>query len=377
MDERLQRPVALKVFRTGTGREAAERFALEGRTLARLRHPGLVEVYDYGEWDERPFLVLELVEGPTLQEVLAREPLSPVTAARLGARLARTLSFVHGRGVVHRDVKPSNILIGDGGAPRLADFGVARLSGDAAVTRTGFVVGTPAYLAPEQIRGRQAQPAADVYALGLVLVECLTGRREYRGAPLEAAAARLHRSPVIPGRLPASLSRILRQMTLSDPRQRPSAAECAEALAEVTAVAAPTPTRPPSLRALRVPAGRRRGAPLVAAAVLALAALVGSASFLQTPPRPAPAVPAPAGRQSSPGALPVSGPSGPAARPAGGAAATAPVAATTSDTAPAAEQSAPGPASPAGAAPVSRRTPPAPPKDNGGPGGARKAKKHR
>ena len=363
VDERLERPVALKIFRADTGPEAAERFALEGRTLARLRHPGLVEVYDYGEWEERPFLVMELIEGPTLRDVLLREPLSPAAAARLGTRLASTLSFVHGHGIVHRDIKPSNILISESGTPRLADFGVARLTGDAAITRTGYVVGTPAYLAPEQIRGRRAQPAADVYALGLALLECLTGRREYGGAPLEAAAARLHRSPAVPRDLPVLLAQILQRMTLTDPQQRPSASECAEALREVTSVAGAVPTQALNLLApsaptpVPPPAHRRRRASLAAATVLALAALAGSTTIGAAPPAapsapPAPAAPAaPAGRQEPPGTS--SG--GPTAAPTDGAPATAP----TSGTAPAVGQSAPAPASPPTTA-APRPTAPAP-----------------
>ncbi|MCX5215284.1 serine/threonine protein kinase [Kitasatospora sp. NBC_00240] len=362
VDERLERPVALKVFRAGAGAEAAERFALEGRTLARLRHPGLVQVYDYGHWDERPFLVLELIEGPTLRDVLRREPLSPSAAARLGTRLANTLSFVHGHGIVHRDVKPANILIGAGGAPRLADFGVARLTGDAAVTRTGFVVGTPAYLAPEQIRGRQAQPAADVYALGLVLLECLTGRREYGGAPLEAAAARLHRAPAVPGGLPALLRQVLRRMTLTDPRQRPSAIECAEVLGEVMSAAGavrtqalhlpaplvrPEPPHPTSAPAAPpTPARRRRGVSLAAATVLGLAALAGGSTLGAAPPAvtPAPAAPAggpdPAGSTSTPRAdVPAAGV--PAAAPSAG---TAPATDTSGSALPSAPTAGSGPA---------------------------------
>ncbi|WP_371476844.1 serine/threonine-protein kinase [Kitasatospora sp. NBC_00315] len=371
VDERLQRSVALKVFRPEAGGDAAERFAQEGRALARLRHPGLVEVYDYGTWGERPFLVLELIEGPTLREVLAREPLSPVAAARLGSQLARVLSFVHGHGVVHRDVKPSNILIGEGGAPRLADFGVARLPGDAAMTRTGCVVGTPAYLAPEQIRGRSARPAADVYALGLVLVECLTGRREYGGAPLEAAAARLHRSPAVPGHLPRGLSRILRQMTLSDPLQRPSAIECADALGEVTSLAAPALTQPLALRVSRMPVHRRRGASLAAAAVLALAGLAAGTAF-DTDPRPAaPALPGPSGRPTSSETSSASGPRESATASPDGAEATAP----TAGAAPAAAGSAPAPASPPVTAPAPGRASPAPSRGPGNPGRAGKVKK--
>ncbi|WP_051733345.1 serine/threonine-protein kinase [Kitasatospora phosalacinea] len=232
VDLRLGREVALKVLHSGAGEDFARRFVAEARTLARLRHRGLVEVYDYGHADGRPYLVLELVDGPTLADALRASAMSVPATVRLGRELARTLAFVHARGVVHRDVKPSNVLIDASGSPRLADFGIARspLDGDADATRTGLVVGTPAYLAPEQIRGEGARSAADVYALGLVLIECLTGQRVYPGGPLEAAVARLLHSPELPHGIPARLARTLRAMTRTDPGSRPSAGQCADLL---------------------------------------------------------------------------------------------------------------------------------------------------
>ncbi|QKW20256.1 serine/threonine protein kinase [Kitasatospora sp. NA04385] len=235
VDLRLGREVALKVLHQGASEDFTRRFAAEARTLARLRHRGLVEVYDYGRADDRPYLVLELVDGPTLADALRASALSVPATVRLGRELARTLAFVHACGVVHRDVKPSNVLIDASGAPRLADFGIARSpvdadAADADATRTGFVVGTPAYLAPEQIRGEGARPAADVYALGLLLIECLTGQRVYPGGPIEAAVARLLHAPSIPDGIPARLARALRAMTRPDPAARPSAEECVELL---------------------------------------------------------------------------------------------------------------------------------------------------
>ncbi|MFI5531791.1 serine/threonine-protein kinase [Kitasatospora sp. NPDC051853] len=281
LDERLQRPVALKVLRPSAGGEVANRFTREARTLARLRHPGLVAVHDCGTWDGLPYLALELVEGPTLRQVLAREPLSPLAVAQLGAQLARILSFVHEHGVVHRDVKPSNILFDAGGTARLVDFGIARPSGDPTTTRAGLVTGTPAYLAPEQIRGRRALPASDVYALGLVLLECLTGRREYHGTPSEAAAARLSRPPRIPAWLPVPLAGALHRMTLTDPPRRPPAPEVADLLAELTSRTAPTRPRRHRRPALRL--HHRHGAALAAAA--AFLSLTGLTSGSTAPPQ--------------------------------------------------------------------------------------------
>ncbi|MFF1796609.1 serine/threonine-protein kinase, partial [Kitasatospora sp. NPDC058263] len=233
VDERLDRAVALKIPRPDATADTVRRFATEARMLARLSHPGLVEVYDYGAVAEHPYLALELVEGPTLAAVLRSGPLPAADVRHLGRDLAQTLAHVHAHGVVHRDVKPSNVLVDAAGRPRLADFGVARIldrqasSDDEALTCTGLIVGTPAYLAPEQIRGRGALASADIYALGLLLIECLTGHREYTGAPIEAAAARLHRPPAIPPHLPADLVAVLRRMTDMDPDHRPSAATCA------------------------------------------------------------------------------------------------------------------------------------------------------
>ncbi|GLW71036.1 hypothetical protein Kpho02_33350 [Kitasatospora phosalacinea] len=235
VDLHLGREVALKVLHRGAPEDFARRFTAEARTLARLRHHGVVEVYDHGSADDRPYLVLELVDGRTLADALRTAPLSASATLRLGQELARTLAFVHAHGVVHRDVKPSNVLIDASGTPRLTDFGIARhpwdeYAQDADATRTGFVVGTPAYLAPEQIRGQGARPPADVYALGLLLIECLTGQRVYPGGPMEAAVARLLHSPAVPPGTPAPLARALRAMTRDDPATRPSAAACADLL---------------------------------------------------------------------------------------------------------------------------------------------------
>ena len=184
-DTLLARDVAIKLFQPGHDPADAQRFDNEIRTLARLSHPGLVAVYDADPDGETPYMVLELVEGRTLRGRLADGPMSVEDVRRLGAALADALAHVHAHGFVHRDVKPSNILLGADDVPRLADFGLARLTDSARLTRADQVVGTAAYLAPEQVRGAEITPAVDVYALGLVLLECLTGRREYEGAEIE------------------------------------------------------------------------------------------------------------------------------------------------------------------------------------------------
>ncbi|MGW7253722.1 serine/threonine-protein kinase [Streptomyces sp. NPDC054834] len=230
LDLQLRRPVAVKVFRAGTDAQTEERFAEEALLLARLEYPGLVTVHDYGRDRGRPFLVMQLLKGSTLRTRIAAGMLPRAHVCALGAALAETLAHVHAAGVVHRDVKPSNILMDEAGAPHLTDFGISRLIDATAHTPDGALVGTAAYLAPEQVTGREVGPAADVYALGLTLLECLKGRLEYDGAPLEAAIARLHRAPVIPASLDAELSRLLRAMTAQEARDRPDAAVCAEAL---------------------------------------------------------------------------------------------------------------------------------------------------
>ena len=231
LDERLQRPVAIKVFR-GDAAEQLQRHEAEMRTLAALDHPSLVTVFDAGtdEPTGRPFLVMQLVEGPTLGGELRAGNLTPERAARYGAELADALDYVHERGLVHRDVKPANVLLSEDGRVHLADFGIARLVDSAHETKTGDVLGTPAYFAPEQVAGETVGPPADVYALGIVLFECLTGRRPFEGTAVEVAMARVAREPEIPADLPTDWRALLGAMTRRDPAARPTAAQVASSL---------------------------------------------------------------------------------------------------------------------------------------------------
>ncbi|MGW0469430.1 serine/threonine-protein kinase [Streptomyces sp. NPDC003027] len=242
-DLRLRRPVAVKIFRPGSESQTEERFDGEGRLLAQMQHPGLVTVYDSGHEDGRPYLVMQLIKGMTLRRRIAAAPLAPAEAARIGAALASALAHVHAAGVVHRDVKPSNILLDGTGAPHLTDFGISRLLDTTAHTATGTLVGTAAYMAPEQVLGKGAAPAADVYSLGLVLLESLKGDLEYGGAPLESALARLHRPPVIPADLPADLVELLEAMTAQDETSRPDAHACFQALAAMPGGASASSSR--------------------------------------------------------------------------------------------------------------------------------------
>ncbi|MFG2310424.1 protein kinase [Streptomyces sp. NPDC048566] len=238
-DLRLERPVAVKMFRSGTGFDVAAEPHGEAVILARLHHPGLVTAYDAGQHGERAFLVMQLIDGSTLKHRIAEGPLPLRETAVLGSGLANALGHAHDANIVHRDVKPSNILLDDARRPYLTDFGISRLLDTTTHTVTGTLTGTAAYLAPEQVLGQPVGRPADVYALGLVLLECLTGRLEYDGTPLEAAIARLHRGPVFPEHLPPELADTVRAMTALDENDRPTARDCARALSDAADVCSP------------------------------------------------------------------------------------------------------------------------------------------
>ncbi|MZF85781.1 protein kinase [Streptomyces sp. SID5643] len=229
-DLRLRRPVAVKVFRPGSGFDTEEAFRSEAEIIARLQHPGLVTAFDAGHHDGEAFLVMQLIDGRTLKSRICEGTLTCEAAAALGAALAEALAHAHEEGIVHRDVKPSNIILDSSGHPHLTDFGISRLLDATTRTATGALTGTAAYLAPEQVLGRPVGRPADIYALGLVLLESLTGRLEYDGGPLEAAIARLHRQPALPEFLPDGFATLLRDMTSLEEDVRPKAADCAQAL---------------------------------------------------------------------------------------------------------------------------------------------------
>jgi tRNA A-37 threonylcarbamoyl transferase component Bud32 len=286
-------PVAVKLYRaSGTVRHRVQQ-QREIAALTRLRHPGLIALHDCGTepgHHGRTYLVTDLVEGPSLRTRLLDGPLSARTVHELTGRLATALAYVHAHGFLHRDIKPANILLAHGHEPLLADFGIARALDGTIATATGAVAGTAAYLAPEQVRGGPVQPAADVYALGLVLLEALTGRLEYPGTVVESAIARLHRRPVVPPGLPWNMTTLLAAMTDPDPAERPTAAAVALAAADspvTTSADLPTPTPVPAEGPVEPPSRDRprRNAPLLAVAGLLLAVLLGGVSLLITPAR--------------------------------------------------------------------------------------------
>jgi hypothetical protein len=288
----LHRPVAIKLFRPDVDPLTQRRFGGEARALAHLSHPGLVSIYDAGIDGVQPYLVMELIPGQSLRSRLLTEPLGSAEVIQLGTGLAAAIDHVHRRGIVHRDVKPSNILLDTEGNPHVVDFGIALLVGAARLTNAGEIVGTAAYLAPEQVLGTDIAPPADIYALGLVLLECLTGKLTYPGAShVESALARLHRPPDIPSTLPPRLAGLLAAMTDTDPDRRPTAHECQDTLRLLDSPVARLPTMATCQGTPgHAPARRQRRPYMVGAGVMVTAA-AGLALALGTldsaPGRPA------------------------------------------------------------------------------------------
>ena len=231
VDETLGRPVAVKLLSSELAADQGflDRFRTEARRTAALSHPGIVSVFDYGEIEEpnrTAYLVMELVEGAPLLAVLAREGrLGPERVLDVVAQAALALGSAHQAGLVHRDVKPSNLLIRRDGVVKVTDFGIARTIGEAPRSEIGLVVGTAAYLSPEQVACQPATPVSDVYALGVVAYECLAGRRPFTGEhPVALALAhRGHRPPPLPPDVPEPVRALVEQAMAKDARTRPPA----------------------------------------------------------------------------------------------------------------------------------------------------------
>lgn len=272
-DLRLEREVAVKIYDRDAMPVDQRRRLRETTIQASISHPGVVALLDSGNDNGRTFLVMQLVEGENLAERLLSGPMPAAEVTELADGLVEALAHVHARRVVHRDLKPANVFLSAAG-PLIGDFGIAHALDTTHITGTGVVPGTAAYLAPEQVSGEPAGPPADVYALGLILLECLTGEREYAGTMVEAAMARLSRPPRIPADVPASLAHTLRRMTRREPRDRPTAEEVRELLRSPAPVT-PFVRRPLWRRRLKVVTTAELAAG--AATDLAAASIPGSA----------------------------------------------------------------------------------------------------
>jgi eukaryotic-like serine/threonine-protein kinase len=281
VDVRLGRPVALKVLppESLSDPHRRRRFEREARAASALNHPGIVTVYEVGSEGDVDFIAMELVEGRTLRELLGTGSLKATQAVRLAAEVASALAAAHEKGIVHRDLKPENVVVTPDGRAKILDFGLAGMAPEAApdsqattaVTRPGTVLGSAGYMAPEQVRGQQADARSDVFALGAVLYEMLTGERAFRGATrvetmnavLNAEPARLDSAFALPPGLKQVVGKCLRKA----PGERyASAREVAVALETLRELAPPKPTGEPARRRARIF--------LATAGVLALAALV-------------------------------------------------------------------------------------------------------
>jgi serine/threonine protein kinase len=240
VDETLGRQVAVKALRRELADDPTflERFRREARAAAGLSHPGVAGVYDYGELGGQPFIVMELVEGETLAErVAARGRLPWREAFAIGEQVAAALAAAHAHGLVHRDVKPANILLGRDGRAKVTDFGIAQAAQTATLTRTGMVLGSANYVAPEQAKGGHVGPAADLYSLGCVLFEAVTGETPYRGGNAVAIATQHVSAPVPdprerrPELPPEAAEPIIRALQKQPAGRFPSGAAMAAALA--------------------------------------------------------------------------------------------------------------------------------------------------
>ncbi|MGE3176811.1 MAG: protein kinase [Vicinamibacterales bacterium] len=303
-DPELQRMVAIKVI-SGSSEslrdDLFERFVLEARSAASLTHPNIVTVYDFGRHAGRPFIVMELVDGESMAQAIQRGTLPDLAGrVRLAAELCEGLAFAHESGVMHRDVKPANLMITAAGALKILDFGLARLTDaltSAGLTLEGAVVGTPQYMSPEQVSGLGLDARSDIFAVGTVLYELFTGRMAFEGA--NSALVRLmilHDSPpamraVVPG-FPARLeAMVVKAMEKDRSRRYQSLGELAAALRAVLrdfdAAAGAAPTRPPSDPSV---VGRSADEPALGGMLDQWEQLVGEALATPTPmPQPVPA----------------------------------------------------------------------------------------
>ncbi|MGH2671677.1 MAG: protein kinase domain-containing protein, partial [Actinomycetota bacterium] len=268
-DRTLDRPVAIKVLAEPYNRDSGfvQRFRREAQAAARLNHPNIVSVHDSGSDDGTHFIVMELVEGESLGARLKREgPLAPVEATRIGVAITRALAAAHERGVIHRDMKPSNVMLTEDGGVKVVDFGIARASGAEEITRSGLVLGSALYVSPEQAQGASGDERSDLYALGCVLYQMLTGRPPFvADDPVASLYQHVNERPTPPSSIrpvPEELERVVLRCLEKDPARRfASAIELETAL---LAASKPSSTMPlPVAGEATVPVQRAAGEPTV------------------------------------------------------------------------------------------------------------------
>jgi serine/threonine-protein kinase len=226
-DTQLGRRIALKVLQPRFAQEPAsvERFRREASSAAALQHPNIVGIFDRGEFDGTPYIAMEHVEGRTLKEIVAEQgPLPPERAIDLAEQVLRAAGYAHRRGVVHRDLKPHNVLVDAEGRARVADFGIA-LAGPSDMTETGSIVGTAQYLSPEQAQGQAVTPRSDLYSVGVLLYELLTGHVPFDGdSPVAVALKQVSEAPVPPSQrnptIPPALEAVVLRALEKDPLRR-------------------------------------------------------------------------------------------------------------------------------------------------------------
>jgi serine/threonine-protein kinase len=338
-DNVLTRPVAVKLLHAAYAHqpEARARLKAEAHHAGTLAHENIARVYDYGEPERgQAYLVMELIEGPSLDSVLADGPLDVARTMDIVAQVAAGLQAAHSAGLIHRDIKPANIMVTAEGTVRITDFGLAHSVGSVPLTATGTMVGSAGYMAPERVAGSQGGPASDLYALGIVAYECLAGARPFDGPPLEVAIAHRDRSlPPLPAWTPVEVAALVMTLTAKDPARRPASAgevgcearRLRDKLASGAVVPRPAPAGPPpDATSVRVTAVQRaipsraragqRGRRLPLSAVVAVLAALGCLAVLTVtgltsasdpasrPAQPAPALTAPASTASPPGAQP-------------------------------------------------------------------------
>jgi Protein kinase domain len=301
-DTVLTRPVAVKLLhpRYAQRSEALARFRAEARHAGGLSHENIAQVFDYGEPadGQPPYLVMELVDGPSLETVLTGGPLDDSRTMDIVAQAAAGLQAAHAAGMIHRDIKPGNLLLAPGGTVKITDFGIAHTIGSAPLTASGELIGTPGYLAPERAMGERATPASDLYSLGMLAYECLVAAPPFRGTPLEVVLAHRDRPlPPLPPSVGVGVAALVMWLAAKDPDRRPNdAAEVAVwagLLRDGVGVAALQmwPEQPPATGLFH-----RRTilayacVAVTAVAVIVLASVVG---FASTPSRVAAPAPAP------------------------------------------------------------------------------------